>query len=223
MVIFLQGCSLRCAYCHNPDSWDLKGGTEASVEELVERAIRMKDYFGDNGGVTISGGEPLLQAKEVLELLRALKRNGIHTAVDTAGVEPDEMVTQVIAEADLLLVDLKAGDEKSYKSLTGGNLEACLRFLDEAGALGKRIWIRHVLVPGVNDGQEERHSLEGRLRKLLERGIRLDRIEILPYHSMGVCKYEKMGISYKLHGVEDMRPEKALRVEKELRACLGFN
>lgn len=200
-VIFFQGCPLRCIYCHNPDTWDFNAGSEATAEELVEKVLRYKPYFaGSGGGLTCSGGEPLWQPEFLLEILTLAKAEGIHTVIDTSGFG-NGMYEDILAVTDLVLLDLKHVDAQDVRDVCGmDNLE---RFCDFKVALNRsatRVWIRHVVVPGVTDSVEH-------LRKLHEKahGFKnLEKIELLPYHTMGEMKYREMGICYPLEGVRAM-------------------
>lgn len=197
-VTFLQGCPLRCKYCHNPDTWGA-GGTQYSAEEVVERALKYKNYFGDKGGVTVTGGEPLLQIEFVIELFTLLKKKGVHTCVDTSGFtfrKDDEtsvaLHEKLIEVTDLFLLDIKHIDDERCKELTGQSNVNTLNFAKFLSDNGKKIWIRQVLVPDWTDGKE---SLE-RTRAFIDTLATVEKVEVLPYHSMGAVKYEKLGIEY---------------------------
>ena len=203
-VIFLQGCPLRCQYCHNPDTWQA-GGEEYSVEDVVERALRYKNYFGDKGGVTVTGGEPLLQIDFVIELFTALKAKGVHTCVDTSGItfQPDspmvvEKHQKLLTVADLFLLDIKHIDDEACRKLTGQGNERTLAFAKFLSDNGKKMWIRQVLVPGLTDSEA---GLQ-RTRAFIDTLATVERVEVLPYHSMGEVKYEKLGLEYPLKGVQ---------------------
>lgn len=197
-VIFLQGCSLRCRYCHNPDTWDMHGGKRMSVEEVVTDVLLYRAFIADGGGVTISGGEPLKQPEFVLALVRALKDEGIHTAIDTAGSVPLELSRAVLKEADLILLDIKSLDDKQAFSLTGMGNANTLATLAFCQANGKDVWIRHVLVPGWT--LEERRLLE--LAQFLTAFDCVKTVELLPYHSMGAYKWEQLKMNYPLKDVK---------------------
>ena len=203
-VIFLQGCPLRCQYCHNPDTWQA-GGEEYSVEDVVERALRYKNYFGDKGGVTVTGGEPLLQIDFVIELFTALKAKGVHTCVDTSGItfQPDsptvvEKHQKLLTVADLFLLDIKHIDDEACRKLTGQSNAHTLAFAKFLSDNGKKMWIRQVLVPGLTDSEA---GLQ-RTRAFIDTLATVERVEVLPYHSMGEVKYEKLGLEYPLKGVQ---------------------
>ena len=215
-VVFMQGCPLRCKYCHNPDSWNIKNGEERSVSDLLNEIVRYKSYYGQKGGVTVSGGEPLLQIDFVTELLKQAKSRGINTAVDTSGftfdISSDEVVKkhELLDEyVDLYLLDIKHIDDDKHKSLTGVHNQNTLNYAKWLSSRGKRIWIRHVLVPSLTDDDES-------LIKLSEfiKTINVEKVEVLPYHTMGEVKYQNLGIEYPLKGIEP--PSKEV-VEKAKR------
>lgn len=218
-VTFLQGCPLRCKYCHNPDTW-LSGGKEYSAEEVAARALKYKNYFGDKGGVTVSGGEPLLQIDFVTELFSILKKKGVHTCVDTSGITFDENHEESVRKheellevADLFLLDIKHIDDGAHKELTGRSNARTLSFARFLSENGKPTWIRHVLVPGITDD-------DGALQRLSEFIATLktvENVEVLPYHTMGEVKYRNLGYDYPLAGVKP--PEKD-RVENAKRILL---
>lgn len=219
-VVFLQGCPLRCKYCHNPDTWGA-GGKEYTAEAVAAQAMRYKNYFGDKGGVTVTGGEPLLQIDFVTELFTILKEKGIHTCVDTSGItfDPDnpasvEKHEKLLEVADLFLLDVKHIDEEKCKKLTGhGNAHtlAFARFLSERK---KPLWIRQVLVPGVTDDEDDLKKT----RAFIDTLETVEKVEVLPYHTMGVVKYEKLGIDYPLKDVEAPSKE---RVQNARRILYG--
>ncbi len=216
-VVFMQGCPLRCKYCHNPDSWLVTDGEERSVSNLTQEIIRYKSYYGEKGGVTVSGGEPLLQIDFVTELLKSVKSYGINTAVDTSGFMFDLSNEESVKKheeldkyVDLYLLDIKHIDGVKHKVLTGVDNKNTLEFAKWLSARGKRIWIRHVLVPGYTDDIES-------LQKLSEfiKTINVEKIEVLPYHTMGEVKYQKLGIDYSLKGVEPPSKE-SVKLAKEI-------
>ena len=217
-VIFLQGCPLRCQYCHNPDTW--KGeGTAYSVDEVVQRALRYKNYFGEKGGITVTGGEPLLQIDFVTELFTALKAKGVHTCVDTSGITFDpslavsvEKHTKLLEVADLFLLDIKHIDDEACQKLTGKSNANTLAFAKFLSDNQKPMWIRQVLVPGITDADESLH----RTRAFIETLSTVEKIEVLPYHTMGEVKYEKLGIEYPLKGVEAPKKERVMNAKRIL-------
>lgn len=217
-VVFMQGCRLRCVYCHNPETWSISGGEAVPVDDLFQKLMRFKPYFGHSGGVTVSGGEPLLQPLFVAELFKRLKQAGISTALDTAGVAVTDEVIEVLKLTDIVLIDLKATSESQYFSLTGGSLETTLSFLKTAAAMGCRIWIRHVVVPGINDTTED---IEKLYRLIQETGICIEKIELLGYHRLGIQKYRKMNLSYKLPNTPSLAPERLNVLENFLEDMLN--
>ena len=218
-VVFLQGCPLRCKYCHNPDTWGA-GGTEYSVEEVVERALKYKNYFGDKGGVTVTGGEPLAQIEFIIELFTLLKAKGVHTCVDTSGFtfrKDDErslaLHTKLIAVTDLFLLDIKHIDDERCKQLTGQSNANTLAFAKFLSDNGKKIWIRQVLVPGWTDEEE---SLQA-TRAFIDTLATVEKVEVLPYHSMGSVKYEKLGIAYPFKEMQSPTKESVQKAKAILR------
>lgn len=199
-VIFFQGCPLRCKYCHNRDTWDTKGGTEYTAEELIENVSRYSSYWKlSGGGITASGGEATLQADFLAELFEKAKEKGIHTCLDTSGFVDIQKVEKVLDNTDLVLLDVKHMDEEESIKLTGVGIEKTLklaRYLDEKNI---PIWLRHVLLPGITDSEENLSKI-GELAASLNN---IDRLEILPYHTMGVHKWENMGLEYELKDVRD--------------------
>ncbi len=215
-VVFLQGCPMRCRYCHNPDTWDASGGTQVTAEEVVREALKYKSYFADRGGVTVSGGEPLLQLDFLLELFALLKQKKISTCLDTSGIcfrEGDERFGRLAQLTDLVLLDVKHIDEDAHRALTGQsnkNPLAFARFLDQRGV---KMWIRHVLVPGITDDD----GALMRLRAFLDTLKNVEKVEVLPYHTMGVQKYKKLGIPYSLEGVQPPAKERVENAKRILR------
>lgn len=203
-VVFLQGCPLRCQYCHNPDTWSGDGGTQYTVDEVVARALKYRNYFGEKGGVTVTGGEPLLQIDFVIALFKALKEKGVHTCVDTSGITFNPLSKAVVEKheellkvADLFLLDIKHIDDDACKTLTGQSNAHTLAFAKFLSENNKPTWIRQVLVPGLTDADE---SLR-RTRAFIDGLASVEKVEVLPYHTMGEVKYEKLGLTYPLQGV----------------------
>lgn len=201
-VVFFQGCPLRCKFCHNPDTWKVDAGKETSVDELVEDILKYRNFI-KNGGVTITGGEPLLQADFAADLLKRLKAEGIHTAIDTSGAIPLEKCKEAVDAADLILLDIKSIDTVVAKDLTGKGNEDALALLDYLESTGKAVWIRHVVVPGITENYE---AIE-KLGQYLEKFTVIDRVEILPFHKMGEYKWKELGYNYEL--LDTKTPEKA--------------
>ena len=218
-VVFLQGCPLRCQYCHNPDTWRA-GGEEHTAESVTARALRFKNYFGPHGGVTVTGGEPLLQIDFVIELFTLLKAKGIHTCADTSGFtfRKDDPVSvekheKLLAVTDLFLLDIKHIDDEACKRLTGQSNQNTLAFAQFLSAHKKPIWIRQVLVPGFTDGEE---SL-ARTKAFIDTLDSVEKVEVLPYHTMGVVKYEKLGMEYPLKDLSAPTKESVLRAREILK------
>ncbi|MDD2649245.1 MAG: pyruvate formate-lyase-activating protein [Eubacteriales bacterium] len=192
-IVFMQGCRLRCRYCHNPDTWEFKKGSPVSAAEVLSRILEYRSYI-KRGGVTISGGEPLEQHDFVLELLRLLHEYGLHTAIDTAGSLPLGKTHDIIETADMLLLDIKELDARDAIALTGMSSRNTLDTLDYTRDIGKPVWIRHVLVPNVTMISEK---LE-RLADYLRRYPNIERVDLLPFHKMGEYKWEGCGTPYTL-------------------------
>ncbi|WP_187261865.1 pyruvate formate-lyase-activating protein [Pontibacter beigongshangensis] len=198
MVIFTQGCQFKCLYCANPDTIALKGGYWLDVEEIVQKAISQKPYFGKKGGVTVSGGEPLLHRKVLKKLFQRLHEEGINTALDSNGRLIDQQTKELLAETDVLLLDVKHINDDWHHRLTGKSNFNTLKVADYRESTGKRMWLRYVLVPGWSDQEEYLHELGQRFKDFTT----IEKIEIQPYHKMGVHKWEALGMEYGLHGVE---------------------
>ena len=199
-VVFLQGCPLRCAYCHNPDTWDFAGGTEKEAADLVKEIGRFKPYFGTKGGVTVSGGEPLQQPAFVEELFSLLHKEGIHTALDTSGVGNLEAARRVLEHTDLILGDLKFATREEYKTHCKADMEKILSFYRLAAELNVPLWVRHVVVPGLNDNLEDLRAIKA----LAESFPNLEKIEWLPFHNLCLEKYQQMGIPFPLEGTDNL-------------------
>lgn len=211
LVLFLSGCRLRCLYCHNPETWTAENSQEISPEDVLKKYQKYSNYYGDNGGVTFSGGEPLLQSEFVLETIKLLKEHNIHTAIDTAGVA--ENYEEVLRLVDLVIFDIKAVDTKEYEELVSGKIEKQKEFLDACVRLNKKLWLRQVIVPGINDDEKHIESLKEFIKDIPN----VERVELLPYHSMAKEKYAKLGINYRLDGTPDMNVEKCKSLQKLLK------
>ena len=213
-VLFLQGCHLQCKYCHNRDTWDIKGGEYKSLEEIVEKIKRYKNYITvSGGGVTVTGGEPLLQVKFLIELFKRLKKEGIHTCIDTSGmVAITDDVKEVLKYADLVLFHIKHIDDEKRKKLLGVSNKREIEFAQYLSQNNIKIWIRQVLVPGYTDSEED--LLE--LKKFIKSLKTVDKVQILPYHSMGRFKWEKLGFKYELEDVRDATQMDVDRAKKIL-------
>jgi len=200
-VVFVQGCPMRCAYCHNPDTWSVNGGTMVTVEHLMDE-FQSNHEFYRSGGITVSGGEPLLQKDFLCEVLRLCKHAGIHTCIDTAGCGCGGY-EEILAHTDLVLLDIKHFSLDGYHSITGQSPQEFLQFLSAVQNAGTPLWIRHVVVPGLTDSDAH---LEG-LRAYLHTIRNIQRVELLPYHTLGVNKYHALGIPYSLKDVPALPPE----------------
>ena len=209
-VVFMQGCPLRCAYCHNPETWSDEKKIQMTPSDLVKKILKYKPYFGDEGGVTFSGGEPLHQPEFLLEALKECKKNGIHTCLDTSGA--GENHDEILDYCDLIILDVKELDEEKYKKLTGQNMDWFKNFLKKCQEKHKKMWLRQVIVPGYNDTEESVLKLKDFVSKLHN----IEKVELLPYHSMAKEKYKKLGIKYRLENVLDMNKEKCKELEKLL-------
>ena len=212
-VVFMQGCPMRCLYCHNPDTWDAGKGEEKTVSQLLAEYESCREFY-KNGGITVTGGEPLMQIGFVTELFKAAKERGIHTCLDTSGIvfDPDNETTvqktvQLCLYTDLVMLDIKHIDDARHRELTGHsnrNILAFARFLRDRNI---PLWIRHVVVPGITDGEDQLHGLGYFLGELTN----LKALDVLPYHTMGRSKYERLGIEYPLEGTPPASKEDASR------------
>lgn len=191
-VIFLQGCPMRCNYCHNPDSWEKGDGTEKTEEELFDLVLRYEDYHGKDGGVTFSGGEPLFQAKTLLPLVKKLKAKGIHVALDTSGCYFNGHVQALIDQVDLVILDIKAIDNPGYYAITGHSMDNPQKVLNYLQKNGKSYWIRQVSLPKINDSEIEKEAVDN----LTAHPMR-QKLEFLPYHSMGLEKWQEWQLKYR--------------------------
>ncbi len=219
-IVFLQGCPMRCQFCHNPDTWSLQGGTEMTADELLDKAERFRPYWRGGGGITVSGGEALLQLDFLLELFKKARLRGINTCLDTSGQpfsrrEPwlGRFAT-LMEHTDTVLLDIKHIRDEEHRQLTkcsNANILDCARYLSE---IQKPVWIRHVLIPGITDSEESLRKLHEFISTLQN----VERVEVLPYHTLGVFKYEKLGIAYPLADVPTPTKEQVERA-KELLQC----
>ena len=201
VVVFLQGCPIRCCFCHNPDTWEVNTNLQITSKELVDQIRMYRPYIEDGGGVTFSGGEPLMQSEFLLETLKLCKKAGIHTCIDTAGNGYDEkIVKNILKYTDLVLLDIKALDDKNYKKITKNNINKFEKFLKIVQELNKKIWIRQVIVPGINDNKEYILKLKDYVNKIKN----VEKVELLPYSIIGVTKYKELGIEYKLENTLPM-------------------
>lgn len=204
-IIFLQGCHLQCKYCQNRDTWDINLGQIYSVTEIVDKILKYKNYFiASNGGVTVSGGEPLLQVDFLIELFKELKKHNISTAIDTSGIIVlTDKIKELIELTDLFLLDIKSIDDETCKWLTSQSNKLELEFAKYLSDHNKKIWIRQVLVPGITDKPE--HLLQ--LKYFLNTLKTVEKIDILPYHNLGKFKWEKLSLDYPLENYRTASPE----------------
>jgi len=217
-VIFLSGCKMRCKYCHNPDTWN-SSGEEWSADDLIKKALRYKTYWKDNGGITVSGGEPLLQLDFLIELFSLAKENGISTVLDTSGqpFSTDESwlakFERLMQLTDITILDIKAMDEDLHKELTGHKNANILEMAKHLSKNGHKMWLRHVLVPGLTDSEAEL----SKLKTFSDSLETVEKIEILPYHTLGISKWEKLGIDYPLKDVPIPTEEEIKKAEQILK------
>jgi pyruvate formate lyase activating enzyme len=214
-VVFFAGCSLRCKYCHNPDTWKLKDGHLISVGDILRDVKKYKSYLKySGGGVTVTGGDPLVQPDFLEALLAACKADNLHTVLDTSGSGPRGAAERALRHTDLMLLDIKSIDPDIYKELTGGSLERSLDVLRLSERMGVTVWLRYVLVPGYTDNMEDIRKLADFLRSFPN----IERVEVLPFHKMGEYKWTSLGIPYEL---ADVQPPSRETVEKA-KAILGI-
>jgi len=217
VVIFLQQCKLRCLYCHNPETWDCNDKNLMSVDEVVNKVLRYKSYIEKNGGVTFSGGEPLLQSDFIYECALKLKKEGIHICIDTSGVANN--YDRLFDVVDLFIIDVKATDEKEYKYITGLNMDLYNEFIDKIKEHNSKVWLRQVIVPGIND--DESHIRE--FANYAMQFNNLEKVEILPYHTYGEDKYLSLNMKYRLKGVEALSKDKEEYLNKLLSEYLKMS
>lgn len=201
-IFFLQGCPLRCSYCHNPDTQQIVGGNEMTSDEIVQTAKRYLPYYRhSDGGVTFSGGEPLLQGAFLLETLKLLKAEGIHTALDTSGFGQEKYFDEILELVDVVLLDIKHFDRNEHQKLTGVKMKGRNLFLNRLANFKGKIWIRHVMLPGMTDSSNAMDLLYRSIRFL---ATKIEKIEILPYHKMGVEKYKALEMAVPLQDIPEM-------------------
>ena len=219
-IVFLKGCNMRCQYCHNPDTWAKDGGELMTPEEVLKKALRYKTYWKEKGGITVSGGEALLQIDFVTELFRLAKEKGVNTCLDTSGnpfslEEPfKSKFDELMKYTDLFMLDIKHIDDAAHRKLTGQTNQNILEMAAYLSEHGKAMWIRHVLVPGITTEEDELY----RLRSFLDTLKTVERVEVLPYHTLGVFKWKELGIPYQLEGVDPPTKEQIDRAKEILGA-----
>lgn len=215
IVVFMQGCPLRCLFCHNPDTWERENNLFTTSDEIVNTVRKYRNFIEQNGGVTLSGGEPLFQSEFTLDILKKCKKSGFHTALDTSGTGYNsELLDEILKYTDLVLLDIKAFTNSSYKKMTGNDMAEFNYFLDKIQKKNKKIWIRQVIVPGINDTKD--YILK--LKKYLSKIKNIERIDLLPYHNMGLDKYKKLNLKYRLDGTPNMDNTRLKELEKLLKA-----
>lgn len=209
-VIFMQGCPMRCAYCHNPDSWDFSAGKEYTVEECVKEVLKYKSYFKNNGGITVSGGEPLCQIDFVTELFTALKKENVHTCLDSSGItfnKNNEVIlnkfNKLMNVTDLVLLDIKHIDNDKHISLTQHSNKTIIEFAKYLSDKNIPVWIRYVLVPTINDDEKTLKDTKNFINNLKN----VEKVEVLPYHNMAINKYKELGIEYRLKNINSPNNE----------------
>lgn len=214
-VLFLQGCHLECKYCHNRDTWDINGGEYKSVDDIVEKVKEYKNYIiPSGGGVTVTGGEPLLQVKFLIEFFERLKKEGINTCIDTSGmVALTEDIKEVLKMTDLVLLDIKHIDDEKCKDLVGKSNKLELEFAKYLSDNNIRMWIRQVLIPGYTDDEKDLIKLKEFINTLHT----VEKVQVLPYHSMGKNKWKKLGLKYGLDGVREATTEEVEKAKKILK------
>ena len=214
-VIFFQGCPLRCAYCHNPDTWDKNLGTEYEAGELLTKILRYKPYFNETGGVTFSGGEPMHQPEFLVEILKLCRDNGINTALDTSGYGNGDY-EEILKYTDLVILDIKHTNDKDHIKLTGKDRRGSDEFIQALNRNNKKVLVRHVVVPGITDSEQQMVKLAQIVKKINN----LSGLELLPYHTMAIEKYKSLKIPYRLEGVEPMDKEKVKELETFIKSIL---
>ncbi len=211
-VIFMQGCNLRCGCCHNPETWEIGKGTECSAEELIAKAVRFREYFGEKGGITLSGGEPLLQAEFARALFCLAHENGINTCLDTSGSIMNDSVRALLCETDYILLDIKYTDDEQYREYAGCPMHKPLEFLTVANEMGIATRLRQVIIPTLNDGEDNMK----RLKAIADAHTCVERVELLPFKKLCSVKYEKEGKSFRFADISEPTSELMDRLNKLL-------
>ena len=212
-VAFLQGCPLRCKCCHNPDTWEFGNGTEYTAEEIVKRALRYKEYYGDKGGITLSGGEPLTQPEFTAEIFRLAKNAGLNTCLDTSGCILNDAVKDLLQYTDRVLLDIKYTDGASYRENVGCGIEKPLEFLDYLNQKGVATTIRQVIIPTKNDNAENM----ARLKKIVENHAVVDKVELLPFKKICQVKYDNMGIDFPFGDIPEPTPDQMAKLNNMMK------
>ncbi|WP_043259929.1 pyruvate formate-lyase-activating protein [Streptomyces hokutonensis] len=213
-VLFVSGCPLRCLYCANPDTWHMRDGQEATVDEVMQEIEKYRAFITTaGGGVTVTGGEPLLQSAFTGDILRRCKEAGLHTALDTSGFLGARATDELLADTDLVLLDIKSFHAPTYRQLTGGELAPTLDFATRLNRLGKSVWIRYVLVPGWTDSSPDVYGLAHFLAGLGN----VDRVDVLPFHKLGASKYEALHVPFRLLTTPTPGPDLVGQVRDQFR------
>lgn len=224
-VVFFQGCPMRCAYCHNPDTWNMEEGQQMEADEIIDKMQRNKAFY-TTGGITATGGEPMQQMDFLTELFAKAKKQGIHTCLDTSGImftgvkedgrPKDERVEKLMEATDLVMLDIKHIEDTAHRNLTGHSNAHILEFARYLDAIGKPVWIRHVVVPGITFDKKELTDLG----KFLKGLSNVEKLEVLPYHAMGKVKYDNLGIDYRLKDTPQLTKAEAKEAEEIIRAAM---
>lgn len=214
-VVFFQGCPLRCKCCHNPDTWDFSGGTEYSAEEIVNKVLRYKDYFGKEGGITLSGGEPLMQSEFAYEVFRLCRKNGISTCLDTSGCVLNDSVKALLSETDRVLLDIKYTSEEEYKENVGCEMKKAVDFLSYLNEKNIPVTLRQVIIPAINDTEENINKL----KEIIKAYPVIDKTELLPFRKICQTKYDNMGMDFPFGHLPEADKELIGKLYKILEAA----
>lgn len=212
-VVFMQGCNLRCSCCHNPDTWEYKGGTVFTPQEITEKAVRYREYFGDEGGITFSGGEPLLQAEFVFEVFKLCHEKGINTCLDTSGSILNDAVKMLLCETDRVLLDIKYTNDEQYSEFVGCSLNKPLEFLSYINEKNIPVTLRQVIIPGINDNKENILLL----KSLADKHPCVDKTELLPFRKICQVKYDDMGIEFPFSHIPEPKKEDMIKLDMILK------
>lgn len=211
VIIFMQGCPLRCLFCHNPDTWEKGNNHLTTSDEIVNTVRKYRSYIEDNGGITLSGGEPLFQSEFTLDILKKCKKAGIHTCLDTSGTGYNKKILkEILKYTDLVMLDIKAIESDAYKKITGKSIGEFNYFLDQVQNLNKELWLRQVIVPNINDNID----YINKLAKYIKNIKNVSKVELLPYHTLGVEKYQKLGIKYRLNNIDPMDKQRCIEYQR---------
>ncbi|MDD5686981.1 MAG: pyruvate formate-lyase-activating protein [Elusimicrobia bacterium] len=213
VILFMQGCNMRCGYCHNPDTWDLLSGTLSESSEIAGKLLQYKQYFGKKGGVTFSGGEPLVQPDFLLEILKILKEKNVNIAIDTNGFYLNDAVKKCLLYTDLVILDIKHWNETKHKKLTGKSLNNTIAFLKYLCKNNIPVWIRNVVIPSANDSDSDIIKLARLIKQTVKDSKIVKKIELLGYHTMGIGKWGKLKMKYPLKNIPEMNIDKLKRLK----------